>query len=748
MSSILGNKKSVLLKKQWIRIFFLYGFFVLTSNLITGVSFGVYKFETYKTYRLRLASLATDLNTKFSHVAIEEFAKLGYFYAGYSTDVYAIIKCFSCGNMLRAESDIKCENLKSGHQWNCLYKNAGYVLVRVTSSENPKNSNFLPAKRKPSATISTPQPPITQNEQNYVSVVTGGDEQQLRAGHVPDRIPPVIRPHPQCRSGLEGLMHILREGDLVAGLAGSAMSSNVVKKDAVAKPQEGDRPDLSPIYKMLEGNSSSTSSEEVARESISTESTIESPIVTESSNIDSLGASVEGNILYNDIYQKMYITKKSVLPFNQKNWDCLYGKLAAMGPLELGVSFDMSRKDSNDVSFPVVVTKQSGSACCSFESAVKFKDIFFDGNSPWLCLSFLMEMDRKFLETIPEINSKQHIELKEAFANASLIYKPQGKKYLWGIDKTLSEIINEKGEVINYDDTNKSDVGALLYMAPRRVLLENKISAVDLADLVHGLCVMFCKKSILRRLRKSLCLSLNEAWVRRNRGVLASKTTVDENHESIPGRKEIAFIVTQHVCIFYMWEMWGMLKNGYPIPKYVDPRMALKSISMGYIKSCILEVTESLFNCTIKELQCKIDKNNVGANDFAITKEYIDNYIQHIVKQLASSVSLNLGEDHYFRTVFCGSEHLLSSSTTTYLYNAPTCIICLDELHDGVTEMIGFSSCIHVMEKICWDKYEENHSKCNQNLPIKCPMCRVEIRNIVDSIYHDKDKDMNSKKQK
>ncbi|MDP0589924.1 MAG: hypothetical protein QS748_12380 [Candidatus Endonucleobacter bathymodioli] len=140
MNSTSCNKKRILLKKQWIRSFFVYGFFVLTSNLITSVSFGVYSHAAYKNYLERLTSFPLELDTKFSRVTTEDMAKLGYFYAGYSTDIYAVINCFSCGVVLTAEADIKCETLESRHNESCTYMKDGYLPLNAISLGKPKRS--------------------------------------------------------------------------------------------------------------------------------------------------------------------------------------------------------------------------------------------------------------------------------------------------------------------------------------------------------------------------------------------------------------------------------------------------------------------------------------------------------------------------------------------------------------------------------------------------------------------------------
>ncbi|MDP0589922.1 MAG: hypothetical protein QS748_12370 [Candidatus Endonucleobacter bathymodioli] len=751
MNSILGNKKSVLLKEQWVRVVVVYVLFVLTSNLITGVSFGGgYKRAEYQTGHIRLLSFAKYFNTKFSKVTIEDIIKLGYFYLGVSTDEYARIECFSCGKKIKAVHDITYEDLKGLHENGCTYINTEDLPMEVTSIVN-RRSNKLTAQQQPSATISSSQSPITNNAQGNARDVTEGDGQSRMACHSRHEVPPPVLFEPRWqRTGSQG--RACTHGRDLSGLASSATNGNVVKKANVVKLHKDDRPDLGDIYELLRRNNPSTPSAEVMTECLS--ATPE--VVTESLSVDLGEESVGGksardNILYEDIYQKMYMTQNHIVEHNKKRWDTFHDKLKAMKYFKLGVIFSLRTASP---SFPCIAHKEHDSLVCSFKSVEQLKNMFFN-ESEWqqsprfLCLSLLLEIDRKLLSIIGEINDKHHIGLKASFANARLCYLINGTKRLRGINKALSEIISEIGEVKDYININKSDVGALLYMAPRRILLENTVTVIELSDLVHKLSIMFCEKAMLSRLSRSL--RVDEESEIRGFGFqrfdvgdeLYCTKTVSATCNSILTLDEIAFIVTQHVCIFYMWELWGMLKHGSPIPRYVDPRMALKSVSMENIKECILEVSESLFNCTIEELQAKIDKYNFGAKDFKITKEYADSYIKLIVKNLKESPSLNLDSDAFFRTMFLGMEHLLASANTAYSYNTPTCVICLDDLKKGV-EMVGFSSCVHSMEKTCWNKYEENHASYKA---IHCPLCRTVIQNVLYFTYKAQNQDMSSKKQ-
>ncbi|MDP0560919.1 MAG: hypothetical protein QS721_00740 [Candidatus Endonucleobacter sp. (ex Gigantidas childressi)] len=685
MNNILGNAKRSLLNKRWIRKVFVYGLLVLTSNLISGASFGVgYRYGEYSTYDIRLESFNSGIEIKFDQLTIDDVVKAGYFYR-YSTRESVFVKCFSCGEILSAKPDVTCEDLRNKHKYDCLYMNDESQDVLVASLENTALGDGLAAQQPPSAPISLPQPSVIQNKQNHLSVSTVGYDPSLMADRSAYKTPPV------------------------------------------PLANDDERPDLSPLNKLLNTYAPSKSLAEVTRV----------PLSTESSNEGLLEASggeggEGGENIYENIYQKMYITKNKPTRYHTDCWNRLHAELKAVSPLELGVSFDLR---DNDLSFPVVVNKEPASLMCNFEAVEKLINIYFSKSPRFLYLSLMMEMDRKLLATISKVNDSQHIKLTRAFADAPLFDVKKQYRKVEG-NALLRDMIDERGKVIDQDKLNAFDVGVLLYMAPRRVLLENTVSVVELTDLIHELSLMFCKKSMLRRLRSSLRISEFEQFEYDRDGNLGVKTTVNCNHKSILEEKELSFIVAQHVCIFYMWELWGLLKNGHSIPEYVDPKVALKSISMENIKLFIIEATQSLFSCSIKELQAKIDKNKYEVRDSAITKEYADNYIKKVVEQIKSHFSLNCERDDYFRSIFIGSEDLLASTNKVFSSNDDICIICLDSPESGKTEMVKFSSCIHSMGKDCWDQYEENHRKgLWPERPIKCPLCREEVKNCVEYMY-------------
>ncbi|MDP0588437.1 MAG: hypothetical protein QS748_04310 [Candidatus Endonucleobacter bathymodioli] len=666
MNSILSKKKNILLKKQCIRRIFVYGLFILISNLISGVSFGGFGNPEYNSFNRRFltfikdtdASLIEDVDasifdkhilTEFTQLTPHDFAREGYFYTGVSKKEYTIVNCFSCGEGVRAKHYFTSKDLRSLHSSNCKYINSAQPL---------------------SATSFVKPPPSTVRQRSPESLYLAQ--------------PPV---------------------------------DNIIVAAQVEIPDG--KPDLAPIDDLLSDINKSASLDEKLIE----------PRSTTTSNEYLLETSGKENPDYKYLYEKMYLRTIDITEGDITEFNCFHRELQKTSPVRFGVLFDMS---SNDTSFPVIVKEYDNYPWCSFQSVRALKNMYFDykycRQIRFLFLSLMMEMDRKLLSTISKVDDAQHIDLKKAFADSSLCYRPAYTRVTIGVNATLSQLISKKGEVIGRDKVIMSDAGVLLYMAPRHVLLENTVNIMEVNDLIHSLSKMFFEKIILSRLRQSLLSSEIQTYsFRREYEEHHYKTDVDRFHMAIPNDDEIGFIVIQHICIFYMWELWGLLKNGHPLPEHVEPNMALVPISIKSMKLFVLEAVKSIFDCSIKELQAKINKNHFQSRDSKITQKYADKYIEQIVKNMHESESLNLKDDDCFRGIFPDSKCSLSPCAP---YISSSCVICLDDLKNGVTEMIGFRSCRHSMEEKCWRAYEFLSIQ-----PLRCPMCRIDIHGIYRFIY-------------
>ena len=708
MNNIFSSEIQGLFKKQLMRQFFICGLLIITSNFISGASYGVnIKYRTYISGEMRVESFR-DIKTPFNYVGIKDFASNGYFYMGITYPSSSYIKCFSCGVVVKAIPDTTCQDLHDRHDKPCAF---------IDKDEDMPPSAYSLEKPEPVEVVATKKPQTATKPQATSPFVP-----------VTEGIPAVFLAEiEEMRNRPQGGIAVISESEHrrtftiddalnLDNYLTKISSSNDVSE---LSKEEAQWADFSGFSKLLQENAESQtgSNEAPASSELPQTATSEPP----SPELD------RENITYDNIFEKMYLHKRTFTDGEKDHWSKFQDKLIRISPLYLGLTFTMG---SDDKSFPEISPSTDEHPHYKFEDGQKLKNMFFDYNIPHLCMSLMLEMDRKLLSTISVINDESHTTLAKSFGLTRLTYKNidlfRGIKSNRGIKLNLEDVIDDRGELTNHEVITSTDIGALLHVAPRFLLLKDKVTATELLALTNNLTIAFCQKSIINRLYEKLkneCRSYNDD------DYYSMPQPEVRKANPFPESKEIAYIASQHICIFYMWSLLGKIKEGKPFPKSVDPQKALKFFSMQHIRECILEAAKSIFSCSIADIQKKLNASPHNRKKVEITKKYIDNYISNFMESFGKSYSLSMTEEVFFSTLFPAFGDLFNTSRIAEKEDSPTiCVVCHDKLVKGETEMHMLKYCNHSLDSKCWMNFQSRRIR-------DCPICRKPIRGTTPYIY-------------
>ena len=358
------------------------------------------------------------------------------------------------------------------------------------------------------------------------------------------------------------------------------------------------------------------------------------------------------NIIYKNIWQKMCQNNRPDDSQDQyASWDTLYGKLKSMKHLCLGVSFDMC---SEGLSFPYIDTNYDKSYLAYDSGKLEF--LFSHQNkNAFLCLSLMMELERKLQSTISHIDSEQHKKLIQNFESATIGYYHPGH-YRW-YRYRICHIWNDKRELINDDIfLDNTNIATLFHASTRLFLLRNTCSISNYYDIIETLTKLFYKKVMTRCFYKNITYLNNHG---------------EFNKELfIPEESEIGLIENMRICAFYSWGLFENIKDKKTFPSSVDPRKVREFFSLESIKKSILEETMLLLSCSTVELEANIYNIRHIQQNLEITNIDIDNYKSEFIN-IFKQYYLNMTEEEYITTIFSGADKVLGYDQAKKCATAP-----------------------------------------------------------------------------
>ncbi|MDP0589729.1 MAG: hypothetical protein QS748_11285 [Candidatus Endonucleobacter bathymodioli] len=430
-------------------------------------------------------------------------------------------------------------------------------------------------------------------------------------------------------------------------------------------------------------------------------------------------------VVYPNALQRLYMTTNAIKVEQQHIWEDIHGILKKHGVYRLGLSFDM--QDAGP-SFPVI--RRESDYCCDFFDAHQLKNVFFSSDS-FLILSLMLEMDRKLAWEVERMDSSSRTALLGSFKEMRLLY-PVSKTIVRGCDKSISntvrgcdkaiqEVISNTGVLFEGVDVVDTDIGALLLVAPRFLLLNNETSLAELSGLVYNLSKMFYEKALVTKIYDCLRYNGHES------GFSLKLAGVS----LMPTDKEMAFLMSQHISTISLWSLLTRIKHKDSVPEFIDANDIEQYSAVENMSSIILESAISVFGDREK---LKLRINHVAGmrgkgNSIIITDEKLEECFAHFNNGFLNYDLFELTDKDCFHRLFpSGKFRSLCVQSGEKLVEDVCCHVCTELLEVGKTKMIGFESCSHFFDKVCW-------INCVQFCSSRCPLCRKCFENPFEYIY-------------
>ncbi|MDP0589727.1 MAG: cadherin-like domain-containing protein [Candidatus Endonucleobacter bathymodioli] len=442
-------------------------------------------------------------------------------------------------------------------------------------------------------------------------------------------------------------------------------------------------------------------------------------LIASNVQVNVINATVVANedAVYLDALHRLYMTTSTLDTEQQQIWEGFHSRLTKHDVYQLGLSFDM--KDAGSL-FPVI--RRDVRYCYRFCDAQELKECFLNCDR-FLALSLMLEMDRKLALEVKVSDSSSYAELLHSFKKTHLSYlvSKSGKMVLGGCDKEIQDVISNTGKIISGVDVVDNDIGALLLVAPRFLLLESKATIAELSNLVYNLSKMFCEQTLLYKIYSCLKIQGHRTLF----SVILAKMTL------MPSDKEIAFLISQHVSSIYLWSLLERIKNNNSVPEFVCPNSVEQYYSVENMKRIIWESAMSVFSGK-KKLKMKI-KNLARVVGEECRIVGIDSKLEECFKcfkeNFAAYYLLELTDKDSFKMLFPGGEfRSVCVQTKKELVEYDYCNICTKRLEVDKTKMIGLTSCNHFIDA----RFGGN---CLELCGARCPLCRKDFKDPFAYIY-------------
>ncbi|MDP0589726.1 MAG: hypothetical protein QS748_11270 [Candidatus Endonucleobacter bathymodioli] len=412
--------------------------------------------------------------------------------------------------------------------------------------------------------------------------------------------------------------------------------------------------------------------------------------------------------VYPNALQRLYMTSNAIDPKQKHMWRTVHNRLKINDCYGLGLFFDMQ---DDGPSFPIIRRDLGyGYNLCDAQS---LKAVFFQCDS-FLALSLMLEMDRKLALEVEGMDYASRAELLCGFEDMLLLHSRFKSGAQRGFSKKLKDVISKTGELFDGVDVAGTDIGALLVVAPRFVLLNNETSLAELSNLVYNLSKMFYDNSLVNKIYHRLKVKSDEGW----------RYAKWDYISLMPTYKEMAFLMSQHISTMSLWSLLAKIKHNVSIPEFVDPNNIEQYSSVENMKSIILEAGMSVFKDR-KKLKLRLQSTAINKEvDYKkmITKEKIEECFERFKENLSNYELSRLTDKDFFQKLFSGGKfRSLCVQAGKELVEDVRCHICTETLEEGKTKIIGFTSCNHFFDETCW-------GNCFQFGGARCPLCRKKFK--------------------
>ncbi|MDP0590053.1 MAG: hypothetical protein QS748_13040 [Candidatus Endonucleobacter bathymodioli] len=444
----------------------------------------------------------------------------------------------------------------------------------------------------------------------------------------------------------------------------------------------------------------------------------------------------EGGNVYKNALHRLYMVKSGINPEQQAIWKSFHNQLKSRDLYKLGLSFNMF---DGGPSFPTVIrsiTEPEFKYSCSFSDARAINKSFFNGDS-FLTLSLMLEMNRKLVMEAYQLGTTSYILLLRSFGDVHLSYKSSPLRAS-GIDKSLGSLIGRDGKFIGGNDVFDTDIGVVLLLAPRYLLLKKPdCTAAEISDFIYNLSKMFCEKVIVNNIYTYLNDTQNTNDFKYNEDGCQDSDL--SRILLIPSIKEMAFLESQHLCAMYLWSLLNTMNIRGSVPGFVDPNQIAGYVSIGNMQNMIKESGESVFkdkddlDRRLIALSKKIKSTRMCGPEVCITDDIFDACKQQFIKNISDCYLFRKSDKLSYQECFTvlyphGSLSVKADANSGEVDKNPACYICYKGLEVGKTEMVGFADCNHYLDKKCWQD-------CKDAGVVRCALCRRDFTKPLEYIY-------------